>query len=62
LNHRSAFDKIHKKNVAIKKVTRVFDDPIDAKRILREIKLMKKFQHENVRGKYSYFSSLEYLE
>jgi serine/threonine protein kinase len=34
--------------VAIKKVPRAFDDAIDAKRILREIKLLKKFKHENV--------------
>ena len=36
------------KEVAIKKVPRAFDDTVDAKRILREIKLMKKFCHENV--------------
>lgn len=34
--------------MAIKKITRAFDDPVDAKRILREIKLMKKLYHENV--------------
>ena len=34
--------------VAIKKVPRAFDDAVDAKRILREIKLLKKFKHENV--------------
>jgi serine/threonine protein kinase len=44
----SAIDKSKEKNVAIKKISRVFDDPVDAKRILREIKLMKKFNHENV--------------
>jgi serine/threonine protein kinase len=44
----SAIDKTKEKNVAIKKISRVFDDPVDAKRILREIKLMKKFNHENV--------------
>jgi mitogen-activated protein kinase 1/3 len=34
--------------VAIKMVARAFNDEIDAKRILREIKLMKHFQHENI--------------
>ena len=35
--------------MAIKKVSRAFDDVVDAKRILREIKLLKHFNHENVR-------------
>jgi len=34
--------------VAIKKVPKVFDDLIDAKRILREIKLLRHLHHENV--------------
>ncbi len=34
--------------VAIKKVPRAFEDLVDAKRILREIKLLRHFQHENV--------------
>lgn len=45
----SAQDKETGSKVAIKKISRAFEDPIDAKRILREIKLMKKFSHENVR-------------
>jgi serine/threonine protein kinase len=44
----SALDKETGKQVAIKKISRAFEDTIDAKRILREIKLMKKFSHENV--------------
>jgi mitogen-activated protein kinase 1/3 len=44
----SAQDKENGSKVAIKKISRAFEDPIDAKRILREIKLMKKFSHENV--------------
>ena len=44
----SSLNKQDNNKVAIKKVTRAFEDPIDAKRILREIKLMKKFEHENV--------------
>jgi serine/threonine protein kinase len=34
--------------VAIKKIPRAFDDVVDAKRILREIKLLRHFDHENV--------------
>jgi len=34
--------------VAIKMVPRAFHDEIDAKRILREIKLLQHFQHENI--------------
>lgn len=44
----SALNKVTNQKVAIKKITRAFDDPVDAKRILREIKLMKKLFHENV--------------
>jgi mitogen-activated protein kinase 1/3 len=51
----SALDKESGQKVAIKKISRAFEDPVDAKRILREIKLMKKFSHENV----SDFSNLE---
>lgn len=35
-------------DVAIKMVPRAFNDEIDAKRILREIKLLKHFRHENI--------------
>ncbi len=34
--------------VAIKKISRAFEDTVDAKRILREIKLLQHFDHENV--------------
>ena len=44
----SASDEVTGKNYAIKKIRRAFDDRVDAKRILREIKLMKKMEHENV--------------
>jgi mitogen-activated protein kinase 1/3 len=44
----SAHDEKSNKNVAIKKIRRAFDDRVDAKRILREIKLMKRLEHENV--------------
>jgi hypothetical protein len=36
--------------VAIKKVSNAFQDLIDAKRILREMKLLRHFNHENVRA------------
>ena len=46
----SAYDKKGDKGekVAIKKVSKAFDDLVDAKRILREIKLLRHFDHENV--------------
>ena len=44
----SATDETTGKSFAIKKIRRAFDDRVDAKRILREIKLMKKLEHENV--------------
>jgi len=44
----ACFDKKTNMKVAIKKVPNAFDDLVDAKRILREIKLLKYFDHENV--------------
>lgn len=44
----SALDKTTNRKVAIKKVSKAFEDLIDAKRILREIKLLSYFDHENV--------------
>ncbi len=44
----SALDHKTKTKVAIKKVPKAFEDLIDAKRIVREIKLLKFFDHENV--------------
>lgn len=44
----SCLDKKTGAKVAIKKVPNAFEDLIDAKRILREIKLLKFFQHENI--------------
>lgn len=47
----SAEDSVTKKKVAIKKVTDAFQDLIDAKRILREVKLLRHLgDHENVIG------------
>ena len=44
----SALDKSTGRKVAIKKVSKAFEDLIDAKRILREIKLLRNFDHENI--------------
>ena len=44
----SALDKRTGKKVAIKKVTKAFEDLVDAKRILRELVLLRHFNHENV--------------
>ena len=44
----SAMDSNTRKKVAIKKVTRAFEDTIDAKRILRELVLLRHFNHENI--------------
>ena len=35
--------------VAIKKVANAFDNKVDARRTLREIKLLRHMDHENVR-------------
>ena len=44
----SAEDNTRDSKVAIKMVPNAFHDEIDAKRILREIKLLKHFRHENI--------------
>lgn len=44
----SAQDSKKDRSVAIKMVPRAFNDEVDAKRILREIKLMKHLNHENI--------------
>lgn len=44
----SSHDSKTDKNVAIKMVPKAFSDEIDAKRILREIKLLKHFRHDNI--------------
>lgn len=44
----SALNTENGQKVAIKKITRAFDDLVDAKRILREITLLRKFSHGNV--------------
>ena len=44
----AAMDKLKNRKVAIKKVPNAFADLIDAKRIVREIKLLEFYDHENV--------------
>jgi serine/threonine protein kinase len=46
----SAIDKVTNKKVAIKKIPKAFEDLVDAKRILREVKLLRHFHHDNVIG------------
>jgi hypothetical protein len=48
-HHRSsAKDTIRNRKIAIKKIPKAFDDIVDAKRILREVKLLHHFNHENI--------------
>lgn len=44
----AAEDVTTKKQVAIKKVANAFEDMVDAKRMLREVRLMRQFNHPNV--------------
>ena len=44
----SCYDKKENRNVAIKKVGNAFEDLVDAKRIVREIKLLRYFDHDNI--------------
>lgn len=44
----AAMDTSTGKEVALKKISGVFDDLVDAKRVLREIRLMRRLDHPNV--------------
>ena len=44
----SCYDRKDNRNVAIKKVTNAFDDLEDARHILREIKILSFFDHDNI--------------
>lgn len=46
----SSHDSKADMDVAIKMVPKAFNDEVDAKRILREIKLLKHFKHDNIVG------------
>ena len=56
----SAYDSITDQKVAIKKIPKMFADLIDAKRILRELKLLRHFQHENIIGMFMVVLSTSY--
>jgi len=44
----AAKDTVSGESVAVKKINNAFEDAIDCKRILRELKLLRHFNHENV--------------
>ena len=44
----SATDSVGSQKVAIKKCPNAFEDLVDAKRIVREIRLLMHFSHENI--------------
>lgn len=44
----SATDNSNNSKVAIKKCPHLFDDLVDAKRIVREIRLLRHFNHPNI--------------
>ncbi|XP_014229498.1 mitogen-activated protein kinase 14A-like isoform X1 [Trichogramma pretiosum] len=46
----SAFDKLYRRKVAIKKLARPFQSDIHAKRTFRELRLLRHMHHENVIG------------
>jgi mitogen-activated protein kinase 1/3 len=44
----AAKDSVTKEEVAIKKIETAFSNLVDSKRVLREIKILKFFEHENI--------------
>ena len=44
----AANDTVSKEQVAVKKISNAFEDSVDCKRMLREMRLLQHFQHENV--------------
>jgi serine/threonine protein kinase len=48
-HHSAAKNAETNEDIAIKKIGNAFENRIDAKRILREIKLLRHMDHENVR-------------
>lgn len=53
----SAMDTSLGQMVALKKIGGLFDDLTDAKRVLREIRLMQAMSHDNVRAQFSFSSA-----
>lgn len=54
----SCEDKSNGERVALKKISGTFDDLTDAKRILREIRLMQTLDHENVSSSSIFFKKV----
>ena len=53
--HSSALNSDTNEHVAVKKIANAFDNKIDAKRTLREIKLLRHMDHENVSESLFYY-------
>ncbi|KAA0190759.1 hypothetical protein HAZT_HAZT004920 [Hyalella azteca] len=58
----AAYDSITKQNVAIKKLSRPFQNVTHAKRAYREFKLMKLVNHKNIIGLFNAFTPQRSLE
>jgi len=46
----SGMDRSTNRKIAIKMIPKAFEDLVDAKRILREVKLLRHFRHDNIVG------------
>lgn len=57
-NNSSVMNSETREMVAIKKIANAFENHMDAKRTLREIKLLKHLDHENVCPSFVDFPSL----
>jgi serine/threonine protein kinase len=57
-HHSAAKNAETNEDIAIKKIGNAFENRIDAKRILREIKLLRHMDHENVSPSSNIFSYL----
>jgi serine/threonine protein kinase len=55
-SNSAAYDTITQQNVAIKKLSRPFQNVTHAKRAYREFKLMKLVNHKNVRFHHDFIS------
>jgi len=55
----AAVDNSNNKNVAIKKIPKLFQDIVDTKRILREIKMLQHLKHENIVELYDVIGPLD---
>ena len=60
-NFSAAYDNATQQNVAIKKLSRPFQNVTHAKRAYREFKLMKLVNHKNVSQKIYVFTYLIFL-